>query len=186
MRSMQLTLADITKHTSSRWPSQSLYQWIESTFGHDDEVCDAAITQAYRFIQETPQYAELKQNETTEYSITSWCEHPGVTLSDILACWESVSRRVSQEIEIRSRLSSAQEGDQANAGGEVVMRWNAIRRCEAYNPAIDAFIKDLVDVYKKHGLSISHEDEHGEFRIELYSDDNVEWISGADDATGMN
>lgn len=102
MRSMRLTLADITKHTSSRWPGQSLYQWIESTFGHDDEVCDAAITQAYRFIQETPQYADLKQSETTEYSITSWCEHPQVAEQQIVDCWNSVIQEV--QCQFGSRL----------------------------------------------------------------------------------
>ncbi len=43
----------------------------------------------------------------------------------------------------------------------------------------DDFIKDIIEVYKKHGLSISHEDSHGGFLIKEYSDENARWLNSA-------
>lgn len=42
-----------------------------------------------------------------------------------------------------------------------------------------AFLDDINAVCRKHGLSISHEDNQGGFIIELYKDDNIEWLNGA-------
>lgn len=50
----------------------------------------------------------------------------------------------------------------------------------APNSAVDAFIDDVIDVCKKHGMSIAHEDNHGAFIIEDYSDINIEWLENAD------
>ena len=47
------------------------------------------------------------------------------------------------------------------------------------NSAVDAFIDDVIDVCKKHGMSIAHEDDHGAFIIEYYSDINIEWLENA-------
>lgn len=44
----------------------------------------------------------------------------------------------------------------------------------------DAFLLEIIDVCKKHGLSISHEDSQGGFIIEPYSEYDVEWIRQAD------
>jgi len=41
------------------------------------------------------------------------------------------------------------------------------------------FFKDIENVCKKHGYSISHEDEHGAFVIERYSDYNIDWLKDA-------
>lgn len=41
------------------------------------------------------------------------------------------------------------------------------------------FFKDIENVCKKHGYSISHEDGHGAFEIEGYSDDNINWLKNA-------
>lgn len=41
------------------------------------------------------------------------------------------------------------------------------------------FLNEINEVYKKHNLSISHEDYHGAFQIEKYSEDNYEWLSNA-------
>ncbi len=41
---------------------------------------------------------------------------------------------------------------------------------------VDEFLKELVELYKKHNLSISHEDKHGNFIIEEYAEENVKWI----------
>lgn len=42
------------------------------------------------------------------------------------------------------------------------------------------FIEDIDSVCKKHNLSISHEDYHGKFIIEEYSEANIEWLRTAD------
>lgn len=46
-------------------------------------------------------------------------------------------------------------------------------------PAVEAFIADILEVYKKHGLSIAHEDNHGAFMVEDYYEYNVDWIKQA-------
>jgi len=40
----------------------------------------------------------------------------------------------------------------------------------------ESFIDDIVKIYKKYNLSLSHEDAQGAFKIEKYSDKNVDWI----------
>lgn len=44
---------------------------------------------------------------------------------------------------------------------------------------LKCFFKDIENVCKKHGYSISHEDGHGAFEIEKYSDDNIDWLKNA-------
>jgi hypothetical protein len=39
-----------------------------------------------------------------------------------------------------------------------------------------AFLKDLLEVYEKHGICLSHEDSHGAFKLVPYSDIYVEWV----------
>ena len=39
------------------------------------------------------------------------------------------------------------------------------------------FLNDIDELCKKHNLSISHEDSHGGFIIEKYSDRNLNWLS---------
>ena len=41
------------------------------------------------------------------------------------------------------------------------------------------FIDDVLKVYEKHSLSIAHEDEHGSFIVEKFSQTNVEWLQVA-------
>ena len=41
------------------------------------------------------------------------------------------------------------------------------------------FINDLIEVYKKHNLSLSHEDTQGGFLIEDISDWNINWLMEA-------
>lgn len=45
---------------------------------------------------------------------------------------------------------------------------------------IRSFYKELIALYKKYDLSISHEDSHGSFIIENYNEHNVDWIMDAD------
>lgn len=46
-----------------------------------------------------------------------------------------------------------------------------------------AFILDLLRVYEKHQLSLSHEDHHGEFIIEHLSQINKDWLQNAGEDT---
>ena len=50
-------------------------------------------------------------------------------------------------------------------------------------PKVDAFLSDIGDVCIKHGLSISHEEIHGGFVIQVMSDYNIEWLLAAIDDT---
>ena len=51
------------------------------------------------------------------------------------------------------------------------------------NAKIDAFLSEIIEVCKKHDLSISHEDYNGAFEIELFSQDNIDWLNAAHDKT---
>ncbi len=51
-------------------------------------------------------------------------------------------------------------------------------------PEVDAFLADIVEVYRKHGLSLSHEDSQGGFEVEPLSEYNIRWLSQAHDRTG--
>ena len=48
-----------------------------------------------------------------------------------------------------------------------------------------AFIEEVIKIYKKYGLSISHEDSHGAFFIEKYNEselnNNAEWLRAAEE-----
>lgn len=46
-------------------------------------------------------------------------------------------------------------------------------------PDAQAFLADITATYKRHGMSISHEDTHGAFVITDYSQRNVDWLHGA-------
>jgi len=42
-----------------------------------------------------------------------------------------------------------------------------------------SFIADIEKIYKKHNLSISHEDKHGSFIIEQNNSTNVNWLKNS-------
>lgn len=44
---------------------------------------------------------------------------------------------------------------------------------------VKSFYKQLIALYKKYNLSISHEDSQGGFIIENYNKNNVDWIMDA-------
>jgi hypothetical protein len=46
-------------------------------------------------------------------------------------------------------------------------------------PRADAFLAELFAVYRKHGLALEHEDQHGGFLIEELSDHNTRWLNQA-------
>jgi hypothetical protein len=58
-------------------------------------------------------------------------------------------------------------------------RWNSSKGADIENPAIDSFIAEVIEVCKKHGFSISHEDSHGGFIISKYNDHDAEWLMDA-------
>jgi hypothetical protein len=47
----------------------------------------------------------------------------------------------------------------------------------------DDFLKEIIEVSKKHGLSICHEDRHGEFQIKKYEGRWTKWLLEAADET---
>lgn len=63
-------------------------------------------------------------------------------------------------------------------------RWNVARAafCDD-SPKTAAFLAEIVEVSRKHGLAVSHEDQHGSFLVETFSEDLIDWLNGANDAT---
>ena len=41
------------------------------------------------------------------------------------------------------------------------------------------FMKEIEAICRKYDLSISHEDGHGAFEIDKFSEDNIEWLKHA-------
>jgi hypothetical protein len=62
-------------------------------------------------------------------------------------------------------------------------RWSGKLEKPIEVPKIDSFIGEILEVCKKHGFSISHEDCHGGFLICKYSDRDAEWLMTASDET---
>jgi FAD/FMN-containing dehydrogenase len=62
-------------------------------------------------------------------------------------------------------------------------RWNIPLSEERENAKVDAFLEDIAAVCRRHGMSIAHEDGHGAFIIEKYSEMTRDWLMGAHDAT---
>ena len=57
--------------------------------------------------------------------------------------------------------------------------WDCVTSQFVTSSKVDEFLKELVELYKKHNLSISHEDSHGNFIIESYNQENVNWLDGS-------
>ena len=47
------------------------------------------------------------------------------------------------------------------------------------NASAALFLADIIEIYRKHGLSLGHEDEHGAFVVEPLADINVSWLNDA-------
>ncbi len=41
------------------------------------------------------------------------------------------------------------------------------------------FMEEIESICKKYDLSISHEDAHGAFKIDKFSQDNIDWLKDA-------
>jgi FAD/FMN-containing dehydrogenase len=74
----------------------------------------------------------------------------------------------------------------ADEGGEVTeQRW--IQRGGDYRGKfedspenVEAFLKEIAEVCRKHGLSISHEDGHGAFIVtDDRMEENIAWVNAA-------
>ena len=62
-------------------------------------------------------------------------------------------------------------------------RWSEEKEKHIEVPAIDSFIEEVIEVCKKHGFSISHEDSHGGFLITKYNVQYADWLMNASDDT---
>ncbi len=62
-------------------------------------------------------------------------------------------------------------------------RWNSKLKKKVTNPLIDTFLLEVIELGKKHQLSISHEDNHGAFKIVSYNKKMEKWLWVAHDST---
>ena len=65
-------------------------------------------------------------------------------------------------------------------------RYASISEEEIENAKVDAFLQEIADVSRRHGLALGHEDVHGAFKVHHYEDDLISWLMNAYDATGTN
>ncbi len=67
-----------------------------------------------------------------------------------------------------------------------VKRWDERTQQRVERPEIDAFLSDLVAVYRRHGFALEHEDGQGAFVVRKISDEAVAWLMDAmaDDGGG--
>lgn len=64
-----------------------------------------------------------------------------------------------------------------------MIRWNISTHSNGEKPKVDAFIEELIEVSKRHGLSLAHEDNHGAFIVEKFSEANAQWLMDAHEDT---
>lgn len=67
--------------------------------------------------------------------------------------------------------------------GEATKRWHPASGKHIENPAIDAFLAEVITVCKKHNMSLSHEDYHGAFEVKPYDASCSAWLMAANDAS---
>ena len=61
-----------------------------------------------------------------------------------------------------------------------IKTWDKSKCCFIDTPdKMQSFFDDIEELYKKYNLSIAHEDCHGCFLIEEYSEENMEWLRDA-------
>jgi hypothetical protein len=61
-----------------------------------------------------------------------------------------------------------------------MQNWNISTKCFEENTKVNAFIKDLFELYTKHNLSIAQDGYNGSFTIEPDSESNRDWLKSAD------
>ena len=58
--------------------------------------------------------------------------------------------------------------------------WNILSSTDEPTPEnVQSFFKEIEELYRKHNLSISHEDGNGAFIIENYDAENLTWLKDA-------
>lgn len=60
-------------------------------------------------------------------------------------------------------------------------RWGILAWSEVENEKVDAFLREIIEVSRRHGLTISHEDSNGSFVVEGPSETNEQWMMNAAD-----
>lgn len=58
-------------------------------------------------------------------------------------------------------------------------RFDASTSERVENPKVDAFLAEILDVCRRHGLSISHEDSHGGFLVTPFDESTAAWLNDA-------
>lgn len=62
-------------------------------------------------------------------------------------------------------------------------RWQTRANQHGESPRIDAFLREVEEVSKRHGLSISHEDTGGAFIVREHNTTDAVWLFAATDDT---
>ena len=59
-------------------------------------------------------------------------------------------------------------------------RWDNNTGREVESPAkVEAFLDELEALYRRHGMTLGHDDSHGVFHIEPLDESNIEWVRKA-------
>ena len=58
-------------------------------------------------------------------------------------------------------------------------RWQSENGGSSLQPAVDAFLNEVLAVCQKHGFSISHEDRQGAFEVVPFNDYDAGWFYDA-------
>lgn len=64
-----------------------------------------------------------------------------------------------------------------------MQRWKTAKSVYVENEKIDAFLKEVLAVCKKHGFMISHEDGQGGFEVVDFERGDADWLRNATDCT---
>jgi hypothetical protein len=54
-----------------------------------------------------------------------------------------------------------------------MMRWDRGLGSQTQDDDVDAFLLEVIQVCRKHGFALGHEDEHGGFRVQKHP--NPDW-----------
>jgi hypothetical protein len=61
-----------------------------------------------------------------------------------------------------------------------VKRWSSKSEERVEIPKVDAFLAEIEEVCRKHGMSIGHEDSHGAFIVyDEFNEDVMRWMHAA-------
>ena len=58
-------------------------------------------------------------------------------------------------------------------------RWDCNRNENAEDAAVDAFLIELVEVCRRHRMTLGHEDDHGAFEVRSFDEANIKWMLDA-------